>query len=595
MGQTFSVTDRPDPSFLRGESTRRDRAEAVAFGTGVKDYSVWVELSFACSNLVNKDLLSLSDPFVVLFVDTQDGLQEVGRTEIIPNDLNPKFVRSFQVLFEFERIQRFKVMVFDADQDRDVNQLVLKQQDFLGRADFKLTDVVTEAEGKVELDLLDDDNQPMQNSQISIYYEEQNNQSDEVKLVVGATLLSARSAGAFYRISKQHIDDTWLPVYRSEVARPSSKDGQYYWKPLDTRLRGLCNANVSRPLLVEILMFRNRGAHQVAGKAVLSLNDIEALANGSTDLMLDKQKDAVGSLHIRGYERLNSPSFLEYVAAGFEICFLVAIDFTRSNGSPEYPGSLHHVLTDTMDGNRRLNVYEEAIHGVGKVLEAYDTDQLFPTWGFGAKLHGKSNTVSHCFAVNGNPAAPECHGVQGILEAYREALNRVTLAGPTFFSPVLKAAATMAARDNHRKYYCLLLITDGVLLDFPRVKREIIAASSLPLSIMLVGVGNEDFSKMVELDSDEALLSEDGVHAERDIVQFVEFEKYKNNGEELAQELLAEFPGQFLSYMKKHNIMPHEDRAEASLAVESTSILGRAAEVQTPEAGQGAVDAKIED
>lgn len=120
-----------------------------------------------------------------------------------------------------------------------------------------------------------------------------------------------------------------------------------------------------------------------------------------------------------GYDRLNSPSFLEYVAAGFEICFLVAIDFTRSNGSPEYPGSLHHVLTDTMDGNRRLNVYEEAIYGVGEVLEAYDTDQLFPTWGFGAKLPGESNVVSHCFAVNGNHSAPECHGVKGVLEAYR--------------------------------------------------------------------------------------------------------------------------------------------------------------------------------
>lgn len=139
----------------------------------------------------------------------------------------------------------------------------------------------------------------------------------------------------------------------------------------------------------------------------------------------------------------------------------------------------------------------------------------------------------------------------------------MTLAGPTFFSPVLKAAASMAARDiNKRKYYCLLMITDGILLDMPvlhplsfadrpqRVKREIIAASSLPLSIMLVGVGKEDFSRMVELDADDALLTEDGVQAERDIVQFVEFEKFKNDGEELAEELLAEFPGQFLSYMK---------------------------------------------
>ena len=94
---------------------------------------------------------------------------------------------------------------------------------------------------------------------------------------------------------------------------------------------------------------------------------------------------------------------------------------------------------------------------------------------------------------------------------------------------------------------------------------------------MLVGVGKEDFSKMVELDSDDVLLSEDGVYAERDIVQFVEFEKYKNNGEALAKELLAEFPGQFLTYMKSaislfvtlchtldrtHNILPFESNGQ---------------------------------
>ena len=128
------------------------------------------------------------------------------------------------------------------------------------------------------------------------------------------------------------------------------------------------------------------------------------------------------------YERTPSPSFLEYIASGFEICFLVAIDFTRSNGLPEYPGSLHHILTETTDGDRRLNVYEEAIFGVGRVLEAYDTDQLFPTWGFGAKLPGEDKVVSHCFAVNGDDAAPECQGVRGVLDAYRHvSLSRPAL------------------------------------------------------------------------------------------------------------------------------------------------------------------------
>ena len=34
-------------------------------------------------------------------------------------------------------------------------------------------------------------------------------------------------------------------------------------------------------------------------------------------------------------------------------------------------------------------------------------------------------------------------------------------------------------------------------------KRAIIAASSLPLSLIIVGVGQEDFSAMDELDSDD--------------------------------------------------------------------------------------------
>jgi hypothetical protein len=34
-------------------------------------------------------------------------------------------------------------------------------------------------------------------------------------------------------------------------------------------------------------------------------------------------------------------------------------------------------------------------------------------------------------------------------------------------------------------------------------KRSIIAASALPLSIIIVGVGEEDFSPMDELDSDD--------------------------------------------------------------------------------------------
>lgn len=60
-------------------------------------------------------------------------------------------------------------------------------------------------------------------------------------------------------------------------------------------------------------------------------------------------------------------------------------------------------------------------------------------------------------------------------EGVRSALKRVTLAGPTLFGPVLKAAAMLAAIDSEKKYYCLLLITDGVLQDMPVRKSSLFA------------------------------------------------------------------------------------------------------------------------
>ena len=48
-----------------------------------------------------------------------------------------------------------------------------------------------------------------------------------------------------------------------------------------------------------------------------------------------------------------------------------------------------------------------------------------------------------------------------------------------------------------------------------------IQASSDPMSIIIIGVGEADFSQMHQLDSDNALLTHNRKTATRDIVQFV--------------------------------------------------------------------------
>jgi|FrelakmetLWP11LW_1041352.scaffolds.fasta_scaffold28078_2 hypothetical protein len=87
----------------------------------------------------------------------------------------------------------------------------------------------------------------------------------------------------------------------------------------------------------------------------------------------------------------------------------VAIDFTSSNGNPTDAHSLHHL------GPK--NQYSHAISAVGSILEPYDFDNMFPTFGFGGVFGSK--TVSHCFPLNGNPMQPTIEGISGILEMYQ--------------------------------------------------------------------------------------------------------------------------------------------------------------------------------
>ena len=106
--------------------------------------------------------------------------------------------------------------------------------------------------------------------------------------------------------------------------------------------------------------------------------------------------------------------------------------------------------------------------------------------------------------------------------------------------------ARQAERYNSEPtvYSILLIITDGIITDMEATKEAIIKASGLPLSIIIVGVGDEDFSQMEQLDVDHLQIGTNV--AKRDIVQFVELNKFMASSlkdwdkEQLALEVLRD-------------------------------------------------------
>ena len=61
------------------------------------------------------------------------------------------------------------------------------------------------------------------------------------------------------------------------------------------------------------------------------------------------------------------------------------------------------------------------------------------------------------------------------------------------------------------------------------------------------------------LDADDApLVDRNGRKADRDLVQFVPFNKFSYNGELLAKQVLEEIPKQVIEYYQHQNMPPRE-------------------------------------
>jgi hypothetical protein len=77
------------------------------------------------------------------------------------------------------------------------------------------------------------------------------------------------------------------------------------------------------------------------------------------------------------------------------------------------------------------------------------------------------NTTSHCFALNGDIFKPEVTGVQGVIQAYAKAIQKIPLSGPTYFHHFLRqvngycfSKQKMMSQLN-QQYTILLILTDG--------------------------------------------------------------------------------------------------------------------------------------
>jgi hypothetical protein len=246
--------------------------------------------------------------------------------------------------------------------------------------------------------------------------------------------------------------------------------------------------------------------------------------------------------------------FLDYLRGGLQLSMIFGIDYTASNGEPNEKTSLHYIKSDS------YNDYQQAIRYCGDIVAFYDYDQLFPCFGYGAILKDSPET-KFCFNCNFKED-PNVNTIDGVLEVYKKSLTMVKLYGPTYFSPIIKKAIEIAIDIVEQKEYIysiLIILTDGKINDMQQTTDFLVRASYLPISIIIVGIGNADFTDMNTLDSDDVeLIDSKGDKAVRDIVQFVPMNIFQNDGVQLAEKVLEEIPKQIVDYFKLIGEPPRE-------------------------------------
>ena len=513
-----------------------------------------IELYFSCVNLPDKDVMSKSDPCIRLMCQNRGAPSaiNVGQTEVLQNNLNPTFKRAIPFIYQFESQQTLNIQCVDID-GQGSNEL-------LGQATCTMAEIMMSPPEGLTLAL---QNSSKKKSTVTIRYIRIGETNKSYLFKVRCTKVKDiewfSKSDPFLRIYRPspHFEGTtdpnqvpaqgWVQIHETEFHKDNLNP---VFNQFTLNGATLNRGNSKMINRWEIWDYSNRGKHELIGFEHRSVSDI---LNGSRHIETrDLKGKFAGNILLDDVRAVVQYPISEYIRMGLNLNLSIAVDFTGSNGIQKSPSSLHY-LSSTM------NQYQNAIVEVGIVIMDYDYDKMIPAYGFGAKLQGTGGT-SFCFPLNRDYQRPQLQSWEGVLQAYTQLLPTLEFSGPTNFSPIIQEtlkAVKLGSVQNKMAYSILMILTDGLITDYQETVQAIVEASSLPMSIIIIGVGNEDFSQMDRLDADQGVLKDHfGKVALRDIVQFVPFRQFAHCPAMLSEAVLRELPRQVDQFYQAIGMAP---------------------------------------
>ncbi|XP_039082760.1 copine-7 isoform X3 [Hyaena hyaena] len=484
-------------------SAGSERRAAAAPGGVPAPRASRVELRLSCRHLLDRDPLTKSDPRVLLLLQSQGRWVQVDRTEVVRSSLHPVFSKVFTLDYYFEEVQKLRFEVYDTP---GPSNLGYQDDDFLGGMECTLGQIV--AQKKMTRALLLKFGRNAGKSTITVVAEDISGNNGYVELSFRARKLDDKDvfskSDPFLELYRVNDDQSEQLVHRTEVVKNNLSP---VWEPFKVSLSSLCSCEETRPLKCLVWDYDSRGKHDFIGEFSTTFEEMQK-AFGEDQAQWDcvnaKYRQRKRSYKNSGVVILaDLKSYRVYSFLDY-IMGGCQIHFTVAIDFTASNGDPRNSCSLHYINPFQPNEYLQALVAVGEICQDYDSDKRFSALGFGARIPPK-----------------------------------------------------------YEHYHILLVLTDGVVTDMADTREAIVRASYLPMSIIIVGVGNADFTDMQTLDGDEGVLrSPRGEPALRDIVQFVPFRELKSaSPAALAKCVLAEVPRQVVEYYSYKELPPRDTPA----------------------------------
>lgn len=306
-------------------------AFAIQKGEFVENMELWL----SCEKLPKMDTFSLSDPMIVSYQWKDDEWREIGRTEPIPETLNPKFVKTLLVSYSLDGHKKIRFDVYDIDFFEDINYL--EKQELIGSAEMDMHEIVGEPSHTISKPLLNPKSRRKKNGIITVRGTEYDVTNSKYEFQFWGRDFAIRG-DICLRFSLINEAKESIPFYTTDPEK-NVKKGVVEWKSFQIPSTKFNDENVL--IKIEAFEFNKSKGSLLIGEIEQTLMN---LMENSTKNWIPFVKNGinVGSLNYK-VNKITKNTFLNYILGGTDVSLLVAIDFSKSNKDPNDPASLHYI------------------------------------------------------------------------------------------------------------------------------------------------------------------------------------------------------------------------------------------------------------